>query len=106
MVTTYFLGANTRKGFESLYEGFIDRDNTLDILVLKGGPGVGKSTLMKYLGKQAEEHGEDVEYICCSGDPDSLDAVYLPRLGVIAVDGTSPHGMVPLAHLISGQLLA
>ena len=95
MVTNFFLGANSSAGFRSLYEDFTDPKKNYDILVLKGGPGVGKSSFMKYIGSRAEEQGEDVEYIWCSGDPDSLDAVRLPRAGVIAVDGTSPHVVEP-----------
>lgn len=95
MVTNFFLGANSGEGFQSLYDGFTNPALLRDLMVLKGGPGVGKSTLMKYIGKRAEEAGEDVEYIWCSGDPDSLDAVWLPRLGIAAVDGTSPHVVEP-----------
>ena len=95
MVTNFFLGANSSTGFQSLYHFFVDPEKSRDILVLKGGPGVGKSTFMKYIGEQAEAAGEDVEYIWCSGDPDSLDAVHLPRLGVMAVDGTAPHVVEP-----------
>jgi len=95
MVVNFFLGANSGSGFQNLYEAFVSPENSRDIMVLKGGPGVGKSSFMKYLGKKAEERGENVEYIWCSGDPDSLDAVRLPRLGIIAVDGTSPHIIEP-----------
>ena len=98
MVTNFFLGANSGTGFQSLYDGFTDPRGLRDLMVLKGGPGVGKSTFMKYIGQQAEAAGEDVEYIWCSGDPDSLDGVYLPRLGVAAVDGTAPHDTAPLGH--------
>ena len=95
MVTNFFLGANSSAGFRSLYQDFIDPEKNFDILVLKGGPGVGKSSFMKYIGSRAEAAGEDVEYIWCSGDPDSLDAVRLPRVGIAAVDGTSPHIVEP-----------
>ena len=98
MVTNFFLGANSRDGFQDLYRAFVQDERNEDVIVLKGGPGVGKSTLMKEIGRRAETAGETVEYIWCSGDPDSLDAVRLPRLGVIAVDGTSPHGVAPLGH--------
>lgn len=96
MVTNFFLGANTGEGFQSLYSAFAAPEGIRDMLVLKGGPGVGKSSFMKMIGKKAEEHGEEVEYIWCSGDPDSLDAVRLSRLGVIAVDGTAPHVIEPV----------
>ena len=65
------------------------------MIVLKGGPGVGKSTMMKAIGAAAEKRGLDVEYIRCSGDPDSLDAVQIPQLKTAAVDGTAPHVIEP-----------
>lgn len=91
----FFLGANSGEGFQSLYSGMVDLDETRDFLVLKGGPGVGKSTFMKQLGKAAQEAGQRVEYIWCSGDPDSLDAVLLPDCRAAVADGTSPHVIEP-----------
>ena len=38
-----------------------------------------------------EQAGLETEYILCSGDPDSLDGLVLPQLGVAIVDGTAPH---------------
>ena len=94
----FFLGANSGGGFFSLYDQLGRPEDTYDLIVLKGGPGVGKSTMMKAIGAAAEKRGLDVEYIRCSGDPDSLDAVRLPRVGILAVDGTSPHGSVTTGH--------
>ena len=94
-VSRFFLGANSPAGFYSLYDGLIDRRTTKAVYILKGGPGCGKSTLLRAVGKKAEEAGEDVEYVLCSGDPDSLDAVVLPRLGTALVDGTAPHVVEP-----------
>ena len=98
MVTNFFLGANSGAGFQSLSEDFVSPEKNYDVMLLKGGPGVGKSSFMKHIARQAEAAGEDVEYIWCSGDPDSLDAVRLPRVGILAVDGTSPHGSVTTGH--------
>ena len=98
MTTHFFLGANSGEGFQSLYSDLVDLEKTRDLLVLKGGPGVGKSTFMKQVGRAAEEAGQQVEYIWCSGDPDSLDAVLLPECAAAVVDGTSPHGTAPLGH--------
>jgi hypothetical protein len=50
---------------------------------------------MKTLGAAAEKAGLDVEYVWCSGDPDSLDAVIVPQAGTLAVDGTAPHVVEP-----------
>ncbi len=91
----FYLGANSPAGFYSLYDQLIDPDAARDILILKGGPGCGKSSLMRKVGRAAEERGLDVEYIQCSGDPDSLDAVVIPAIGAAVVDGTAPHVVEP-----------
>ncbi len=90
----FFLGANTPGGFYSLYGGFTDprRDR---LFILKGGPGCGKSTFMKRLAAACQEAGRDVEVIHCSGDPESLDGLYIPDLKTGYVDGTSPHVIEP-----------
>ena len=40
--------------------------------------------------ERMEQAGLETEYILCSGDPDSLDGLVLPQLGVAIVDGTAP----------------
>jgi hypothetical protein len=77
----------------------VDIEDTYDFMVLKGGPGVGKNTFMREIGQTMEQAGTTVEYLWCSGDPDSLDGVVLPELKCAVVDGTSPHGMVSIGHL-------
>lgn len=91
----YFLGANSSTGFYSLYSELLPPETASVIYILKGGPGCGKSTLMRQVAQQAAQAGETVEYILCSADPDSLDAVVLPRLGAALVDGTAPHVVEP-----------
>ena len=96
----YFLGANSSYGFYSLYDGFCCGKNDF-LHIIKGGPGTGKSTFMRRIGREAEERGMDVEYILCSGDPDSLDGVYIPALGMGWVDGTAPHALEPRTFGVS-----
>ena len=91
----YFLGANTPQGFSSLYDQFADSTRGDFLYVIKGGPGSGKSSFMRFLGAAAEDAGLDVEYIRCSGDPDSLDGLYIPARGVAYADGTVPHVLEP-----------
>lgn len=87
----YFLGANSRYGFRSLYGGFCPAEEGCFLHVIKGGPGCGKSSFMRRIGTAAEERGLAVEYVLCSGDPDSLDGVFIPALSLGYVDGTAPH---------------
>ena len=91
----YFLGANSPSGFYSLYPELIAPETARAIYILKGGPGCGKSTLMRQVARRMEEAGLETEYILCSGDPESLDALLLPQLGVALVDGTAPHVVEP-----------
>lgn len=94
MSFTYFLGANSRRGFVSLYHDFPPAPDVF-LHILKSGPGTGKSSFMRRIGKEAEARGMDVHYVLCSGDPDSLDGVFIPDLGQAWVDGTAPHVIEP-----------
>ncbi|MBE6996495.1 MAG: hypothetical protein E7429_07220, partial [Ruminococcaceae bacterium] len=47
------------------------------------------------IGRAMEQAGTAVEYLWCSGDPDSLDGVVLPELRCAVADGTSPHVIEP-----------
>ncbi len=93
-VTNFFVGANSGEGFQNLFPELVDIEDTYDLMVLKGGPGVGKNTFMREIGRTMEQAGTAVEYLWCSGDPDSLDGVVIPELKCAVADGTSPHGSV------------
>ncbi len=89
-----FPGGNTAYGFYSFYDHIIEPDAT-HIFVIKGGPGVGKSTFMHKIGKAMRERGYDIEFHCCSSDNGSLDGVVIPAIRVALLDGTSPHVVDP-----------
>ncbi|MGX9133938.1 PRK06851 family protein [Rummeliibacillus sp. JY-2-4R] len=89
----YFAGGNTSKGFYSLFENNISLLEK--VFILKGGPGNGKSTLMKNIANQIQEKGYDVEYIHCSSDSNSIDGVIFPSLKIGLIDGTAPHVIEP-----------
>lgn len=90
-----FLGSNTSQGFFNLFSHLI-RPQENKLFILKGGPGVGKSTLMSTIGRKLEKEGHNVDYFHCSGDDKSLDAIYVPCCGAAIVDGTNPHAMDPV----------
>lgn len=94
MEISYFLGANAADGFVSLYDGFCRGEGDY-LRIVKGGPGTGKSGFMRAIGREAARRAMDVEYVRCSGDPASLDGVYLPALGLGWCDGTAPHAAEP-----------
>lgn len=91
----YFLGANSQHGFHSFYDDLFRDPRIQKVWVIKGGPGNGKSTFMRALGGIADERGLEQEYELCSSDPDSLDGVVIPAIGLAIVDGTAPHVVEP-----------
>lgn len=91
----YFLGANSTAGFFSTYDDLTIPEKGDKLYIIKSGPGSGKSSFMRNIANKMEENGLFVEYIYCSGDPESLDAVYFPAVKTAIVDGTSPHVIEP-----------
>lgn len=89
-----FPGSNTYAGFCGYFEGLVQRSQRC--VILKGGPGVGKSTLMADAGRHFEGLNQPVTYYHCSGDPDSLDAVWAEEAGFLMLDGTAPHVVDPM----------
>lgn len=91
----YFPGNNTPLGFFSYYKHILSQREANRIICIKGGPGTGKSTFMKkiataFCGK------EDIDYLHCSADENSLDGIVLKNKKVALIDGTSPHITDPI----------
>jgi len=91
----YFLAANSGEGFYSKFKENYDCFDGWQAFIIKGGPGTGKSSLMKKVAAKAEYNGYDTILCPCSSDPDSLDAVILPDKKIIILDGTAPHVVEP-----------
>ena len=88
----FFAASNTEAGFVSYFaENFRRRADRS--YIIKGGPGTGKSRLMREMGEAWEKAGAEVEYYYCSSDPLSLDGLYVDQSGegVAVMDGTAPH---------------
>ena len=94
-IKNYFAGGNTARGFHNLYDSNLQGLDRL--FILKGGPGTGKSSLMKKIGNEWLEKGYDIEFLHCSSDNNSIDGVLIPALKVGIVDGTAPHVIEPKA---------
>lgn len=94
MVKSYYLGGMTPNGFSTKLNELVDNPNYFTY-ILKGGPGTGKSSIMKKIAGEFES-AQDVTMFYCSSDPDSLDAIVLNSSKVIIVDGTPPHVFEPL----------
>ena len=53
-ITDFFVGANSGEGFRNLFPEMVDIEDTYDLMVLKGGPGVGKNTFMREVVRAME----------------------------------------------------
>lgn len=95
LIISSFMGANSPLGFCSFFEEIYNPYKNQHPYIIKGGPGTGKSTLMKKVAKISAEKGLDTELIYCSSDPGSLDGVIVKDIGVCVIDGTSPHVLEP-----------
>ncbi len=86
---SYFGAVNSKDGFTHSFEEIFR--SCKKVFIIKGGPGTGKSTLMRAVGKEAENRKMETEYFYCSSDTSSLDGIIL-RSGELAIlDGTPPH---------------
>ena len=99
MSNTYFLGGASPDGFVT---SFYAAHRHCFGYYLKGGPGTGKSTLMKRIA--AAFAGEDVSCYHCASDPQSLDAVVLENRGVFIADATAPHAADPALPHVTGTV--
>ncbi len=91
----YYAGGNTAKGFYDLFES--NMQELENIYLLKGGPGTGKSTMIKKLADAWLQQGYNIERIHCSSDNDSLDGLIIPALQFGIFDATAPHVLEPKA---------
>lgn len=91
----YFLGANAPKGYYSGFGRLFSAAPKGKCFLLKGGPGCGKSTMLKKIALMLKEKGVSTELIYCTADTDSLDAVITQDGSFCALDATLPHAVEP-----------
>ncbi len=92
----YFPGGNTPEGFFSYYGDIMPQKEAGRIFCIKGGPGTGKSTLMRRIGSYYLQKGMDVDLLKCSSDPASLDGIVIKDKNIAIIDGTAPHVTDPI----------
>ena len=54
---SFFFGANNKGGYYSLYNKLYNPYEKGQHIILKGGPGTGKSTLMRKVAEKFEKAG-------------------------------------------------
>ena len=91
----FFGGSNTSKGFYSYFDYIVNVEKADRFYIIKGGPGVGKSSFMKKIARFFHEKGANIDYVHCSTDSNSLDGIYVQEYKFAMVDGTAPHAIEP-----------
>ena len=93
LIKNYFAAANGFSGFRSYFGEIFKSEKFKQVYVLKGGPGTGKSSLMKRIADTALKREIDHDKIFCSSDPSSLDGVivHTDSGDYALIDGTAPH---------------
>ena len=92
-IRKYFAAANSYTGFVSYFDSVFSPEEFERIYLLKGGPGTGKSSLMKNIALTFKDKKCCVEELYCSSDPNSLDGVIISNKDkrVAIIDATFPH---------------
>ena len=99
-----FPGGNTGLGFHSFFN-YIAGPDIEQVHVIKGGPGTGKSTLMRTIAAAVVDRGYAVELHHCASDNNSLDGLVIPALKVAFIDGMKPHLYDPEFPGARGEIL-
>lgn len=94
-IKRYFPGGNTPDGYFSFFDTAIPWAASNKIFILKGGPGVGKSTIMKKLAKNLVDKELNLDLLHCSADSKSLDGIILVDHNIAVLDGMAPHILDP-----------
>lgn len=92
---SFFLGANSPKGYYSRFDQLFLSKPEGKCFLIKGGPGTGKSTVLKKIAAVLKEKDASTELIYCTADTASLDAVITSDGKIAALDATLPHAAEP-----------
>ena len=83
-VRHYFAEGITTRGYISLLPNMMP--SWQRAYVLLGGPGTGKSTLIKMIGLELLDRGYDIDFLRSARDPDSMAGFIMPRRGLAMLD--------------------
>ena len=83
-VRHYFAEGMTTRGYISLLPNMMP--SWQRVYVLLGGPGTGKSTLIKVIGLELLDRGYDVDFLRSVRDPNSMAGFIMPQMGLAMLD--------------------
>ena len=93
VISEYFAASNGFDGFKSCFNLIFNPREYTCIYILKGGPGTGKSSMMRYICSALTNRCENIDMIYCSSDIKSLDGIIIKHNDkkIAVIDGTAPH---------------
>lgn len=91
----FFAASNSKNGFVSYFDEIFGGKSIERLYLLGGGPGSGKSTMLKQVAALSEKNGYLTERIHCSSSPYSLDGVMIAEKKLAVIDATAPHTYAP-----------
>lgn len=83
-VRHYFAEGLTTRGYISLLPNMMP--SWKRGYVLLGGPGTGKSTMIKIIGLELLDRGYEIDFLRSVRDPDSMAGFIMPRMGLAVID--------------------
>ena len=103
----YFASRNGFDGFTSYFNNVFAPERYTKVFILKGGPGTGKSTLMKKLHSAFNDFCDSIECIRCSSDINSYDGLILEKNDrkIAVLDGTAPHMTDPTLPVVCEETI-
>lgn len=100
MKKKYFMGVSTGCGFKT---EFYNEHKDYYGYFIKGGPGTGKSTMMKRIAEEFSK--ENISVYSCSSDPQSVDAIVFEDKHIFFADATPPHESNPKLPFVTGEII-
>ncbi len=95
-IPLFFAGVTSGEGYISHLDKVYSPEDGWRTYLIKGGAGMGKSTLMKSVAAALMSEGAKGWLAPCPSDPDSLDAIIFPDIKACVMDATSPHIVNPV----------
>lgn len=83
-VRHYFAEGLTTRGYISLLPNMMPSWQRAYILL--GGPGTGKSTMIKVIGLELLDRGYEIDFLRSVRDPNSMAGFIIPRMGLAMLD--------------------
>ena len=85
----FYQGACSPPGAPACSESLIPLSEAEDVLLVRGGPGSGKTLFLSRIAEKLSESGASVEYLHTSGFPEELGAVIFPELRSAVAAGSA-----------------